>query len=98
VEWEWVNEQRLTWALDKITDDSVLDDLLDALDDVLADPYGETVTSPMRGTMYRMDRFIAPLPHGYFVVFSPYPDGIPPSTSRPSLLVRAFVSIADLEW
>lgn len=94
MEWQWANEHRLTWQLDKITANVVLDDLLDALAELLIDPYRTDLSSPMRGRMYGQDRFIAPLPHGYALVFTPYPDGIVPTTSEPTLLIRDFFNMA----
>jgi hypothetical protein len=87
VEWRWGNERRLYLALDQVKDQDVLDDLLDALDAVLLDPFGEW-SSVMRGTRYRTDRYIAALPHLWYLVFTPYPDGVPPSTNLPTLVVR----------
>lgn len=97
MEWVWANEHRLTWQLDKITDNDVLDDLLDALDELIANPLTDELSSPLRGPLYRQDRFVAPLPHGYFIVFTPYPNGIAPVTSRPTLLIRDFFDSSRFE-
>ena len=93
-EWRWGNEHRLHYALDKVKDPDVLDDLLDALDQVLEMPY--EIGEPMRGTMYATERWIAPLPHGWYIVFTPCPGGVPPATSRPTLIVRDLYPITEL--
>ena len=64
MEWRWGNEHRLTHALGLIENDDEVDDLLDALDAVLADPGAPEliVSYPMRGTSDHVDRIIAELP------------------------------------
>lgn len=91
--WVWANEHRLYIALDKVSDRDELDDLLDALDEVLADPYGGAA-SHMRGTSRTVDRWILPLPHGWVLVYTPYPAGIPPQ-SKPMVLVRDLIKMFD---
>ncbi|MDQ1423677.1 MAG: hypothetical protein QOD72_1175 [Acidimicrobiaceae bacterium] len=85
--WRWLNEHRLGYALVECPPDE-LDDLLDDLDAVLADPEDPNYTSPMRGTHDHVDRSIALLRHGWVLVFSVYPNGVPP-WSEPGLVVRS---------
>ena len=94
IEWRWGNEGKLLVALDHILDPKVRDDLLDALDAILADPEGPAV-SHMRGPLYRTDRCTALLPHLWYLVFTPYPDGVPPS-NHPVLVVRDFYPLTKL--
>ncbi len=88
IEWQWGNAAKLHLALDHVVVDEVRDDLLDALDAVLEDPFGPW-SSPMRGDDRHADRMIAAMPHGFYLVFTPYPNGCPPVMS-PVLVVRAF--------
>ncbi len=82
----WYNEHRLTFALDKVTDEGELEAVLEGLDMVMADPYGP-LTTEMRGTRDHVDRRIAILPRGWVLVFTPYPNGVFPHR-EPGLLVR----------
>ena len=84
--WRWYNQHRLYFALDKCEDLNEVNDVLDGLDDVLANPSGP-MTTPMRGTHDHVDRVIALLPRGWVVVYSIYPNGVPPQRA-PGLLVR----------
>lgn len=95
MEWRWGNEHRLYFALDRVTDPQVLDDLLDALDDVLADPYGP-LCSVMRADLYHTERRIAALPHLWYLVFTPAPGGAPPATTKPLLIVRDLYPLDDV--
>jgi hypothetical protein len=92
--WRWVNEQRLTWELDQCPEDQ-LDALLDALDMVLADPMNPALTSCLRGNLDAGDRYVAPLPYGWVLVFTPRPDGVPPTTVDPVLVVRSMYRMFD---
>jgi hypothetical protein len=89
VVWRWGNEGKLYVALDEVTDDAIRDGLLDALDDMLDDPYGPW-SHPMQGNRYRTDRFIDALPHGWFLVFTPYEHGVP-LMKTPVLVVPVIV-------
>lgn len=89
VEWQWGNEHRLTNGLDHCEPEH-LDDVLDCLDLILDDPAGTVLAAPMRGTRDHVDRMIAPIAHGWVLVYSIYPDGVPPVTGQPTVLVRSF--------
>lgn len=86
--WQWLNEHRLVFAVAGCPEDE-LDDLLDDLDAVLADPYDPAYTSPMRGDRAHVDRMIALLRNGWVLVFSVAQGGVMPTTSDPSLVVRS---------
>lgn len=81
----WYNEHRLTLALDKLEDDE-RDELLDALDEIMREPYGP-LTTFMTGTPGHVERRIWILPRGWVLVFAPYPQGVIP-LKEPGLLVR----------
>ncbi len=89
MEWRWLNEHRLTHALDTCAP-AELDDLLDALDELLADPQRPDMTAPMHGTKDKMDRTIALLPHGWVLVYTVCPAVVPPAVKHPSLVVKSF--------
>ena len=89
IDWQWGNESRLTSGLDRC-DPEHLDDLLDSLDLILDDPVGSVLAAPMQGTHDHVDRMVAVIAHGWVLVYSVYPDGIPPATSRPTVVVRSF--------
>ena len=100
MEWRWANEHRIFFALDKVTDPEVVDDILDALDEVLADPYG-LWSAPMQGNRTHSDRLIAALPHGWYIVFTPQPQGAWPAMKSPALVVhdcRPFLDPDDTDW
>ena len=86
--WRWLNEPRLTWALDQCPDEQ-LDDVLDALDLLLEDPWRADLTAVMQSTRDHVDRMIALLPHGWVLVYSIHPDGVPPGPRQPGLVVRS---------
>ena len=85
--WRWLNETRIFEALDRVPDEQI-DALLYYLEELLADPLG-TKASPMRGKLRHNDRFIAPLPFGWYIAYTPHLHGIPEITDEPVLLVRA---------
>lgn len=89
MEWRWLNEHRLTHGLDQCPDDE-LDDVLDALDMLLVDPANDSITTRMPGTRDHTERWVALLPHGWVIVYTPYPGGVPPVDTGPALVVRHF--------
>jgi hypothetical protein len=94
VEWHWVNTARLTTALDKwapTVDNDDMDAVLDALEEIAANPYDSLQTAKMQGTRDHVDRWVALLPHNWILVYSIYPAGVVPTTNQPSLLVRDFM-------
>lgn len=89
MEWRWLNEHRLWHGLDSCDDDE-REDLLDALDLILEDPERSDLTAPMQGTHDHMDRTIGLLPHGWVIVYTICPAGVPPAVKYPSLVVKSF--------
>lgn len=85
--YQWANEHRLEEALSAEQSDSVVDDLLDALDALLLDPLSQA--NRLRGTDRIPDSYVTLLPHQYIISYRAHPRGIPPHAT-PMLSVLHF--------
>ena len=89
MEWSWGNEHRITWALQAVDDEDLLDSLLDDLEAILTDPFAPVgvFVHRMRGTSDHVDRWVAHLAGGWVLTYTPYPGGVPPMKD-PIVVVR----------
>lgn len=95
-----MNHHHIVDAL-QVASVDVRDDVLEALDDVLASPFEPTAVEVhvFQAGAGGRERWVAWLPHGYVITYRPFLNGPPPLAGK-HVAVHSFDRIDDLfaEW
>lgn len=95
--WKWLNEWRIVERLAEHREPEEVDDILDALEEVIKAPFEPNGLDAycLPSTSTRPERWVAWLPKQFVLTYRPYVNGPPPHAGK-HVVVLAFNSFADI--